>query len=447
MKRILTIWFPNLPGSLPPWWDEGDAKPIKKLAQWCQRFAPQVGVEAEALLLDVTNLAPLYGSEQRMLREIRQEMQQVGLHGRGVLASTIGAAWGIARYGLKPWALVPDAKTRVFLAPLPVNALRLPVAISETLGRLGVERIGELLELPRDQLRSRFGPLLLTRIDQALGTISETFVSVEPPLEFVAGQTLEFSLADREAIRSVVADHLERLARSLAVHCRGALRIVCRLDCEGATPAVFEAGWFQPTADPRRLLEVVELELEQLRLAAATTAITLTVVRHAALAERQVVLFDQERRLGRSRPLAQLVDRLVGRLGEKRVVRCGLLPEAQPEFAYARTPLINGMPRPRKNSSRKQSLGALDRPLHLLRRPEPLTVIASVPVGPPVRFSRYGQQHHISGYAGPERIETGWWRGRSAWRDYYRVETTEGRRFWLFRRRQDGRWFLHGVYG
>ena len=29
-------------------------------------------------------------------------------------------------------------------------------------------------------------------------------------------------------------------------------------------------------------------------------------------------------------------------------------------------------------------------------------------------------------------------------RDYWRVETTAGRRFWLFC--QDGRWFLHGLF-
>ena len=45
---------------------------------------------------------------------------------------------------------------------------------------------------------------------------------------------------------------------------------------------------------------------------------------------------------------------------------------------------------------------------------------------------------------GPERIQTGWWRGHYIRRDYYRVETTTGQRFWLFRRR--GHWFLHGVF-
>jgi protein ImuB len=47
---------------------------------------------------------------------------------------------------------------------------------------------------------------------------------------------------------------------------------------------------------------------------------------------------------------------------------------------------------------------------------------------------------------GPERIETAWWRGRSVRRDYYRVETAEGSRYWLFRRLTDGQWFLHGEF-
>jgi protein ImuB len=57
-----------------------------------------------------------------------------------------------------------------------------------------------------------------------------------------------------------------------------------------------------------------------------------------------------------------------------------------------------------------------------------------------------GQEHRIDQVWGPERIETGWWRGPMVARDYYRVETALGRRFWLFRRLADGRWFLHGPF-
>jgi protein ImuB len=69
-----------------------------------------------------------------------------------------------------------------------------------------------------------------------------------------------------------------------------------------------------------------------------------------------------------------------------------------------------------------------------------------VPDGPPLRFSFRGQEHRIAQVWGPERIEIGWWRGPMVARDYYRVETAAGQRYWLFRRLADGRWFLHGTF-
>ena len=37
-------------------------------------------------------------------------------------------------------------------------------------------------------------------------------------------------------------------------------------------------------------------------------------------------------------------------------------------------------------------------------------------------------------------------RGRTIRRDYYRVETPTGQRFWLFRQLDESQWFLHGVF-
>jgi protein ImuB len=50
--------------------------------------------------------------------------------------------------------------------------------------------------------------------------------------------------------------------------------------------------------------------------------------------------------------------------------------------------------------------------------------------------------------AGPERIESGWWDGDDARRDYFVAEDPRGCRLWVFRER-DGRrrWYLHGIFG
>jgi protein ImuB len=82
----------------------------------------------------------------------------------------------------------------------------------------------------------------------------------------------------------------------------------------------------------------------------------------------------------------------------------------------------------------------------LISPPAEIETLSIVPDGPPVRFTWRRRAHQVVAQRGPERIETGWWRGRTARRDYYRVETALGQRYWLFRRLDDGRWFLHGVF-
>jgi protein ImuB len=73
-------------------------------------------------------------------------------------------------------------------------------------------------------------------------------------------------------------------------------------------------------------------------------------------------------------------------------------------------------------------------------------VVSIVPEGPPVRFEWKNASHVVARWWGPERIETGWWRGRDVRRDYYLVETTTGAQFWLFRAREQQTWFVHGTY-
>ena len=100
---------------------------------------------------------------------------------------------------------------------------------------------------------------------------------------------------------------------------------------------------------------------------------------------------------------------------------------------------------------------AAPRPIRLLRRPEEIEVIAPVPDDPPIRFSWRGVAHRVRAAAGPERIAAEWWRGKRSGkrpetdliRDYYRVEDSDGARFWIFRaglHAEDRmpRWYLHG---
>ena len=257
----------------------------------------------------------------------------------------------------------------------------------------------------------------------------------------------------------------KQLAWQLARRSEGALGIECQLECVEGAPAVLAAGFYQPTADPRQIGEIVAMHLERLRLPGLVELVSVTAVRTARLGERQRSLFDGHERPRQSPQLAGLVNRLASRLGAQQVVRYSLERDPQPECAFRRQPLVDmpAIAKNRKKSVRSRTApplsaslattrpstttaAPLERPWQVLAEPQPLDVLAVAPEGPPARFRFAGEDHEVARHWGPERIETGWQRRRMIRRDYYRVETCAGARAWLFRRRGDGKWFLHGWF-
>ncbi|MDC0936624.1 DNA polymerase Y family protein [Pirellulales bacterium] len=439
-----------------------DREALVRLAGWCYRFSPCVGLEdvtlpdqcePETLLLDVTNLAPLFGGESALAEQVADSFHRLQLDARIALADNIAVAWAVTHYGRRDEAcmVIPAGAGRQTVEPLPIAALRLPGTVQETLQQLGVFQAGDLLALPRDQLRSRFGAALLERIDQALGQVAEVIESAPPPPDWTVSKHLEHPLARRAAIERVVEQLIERLAHLLSAQNAGALQLTCRFDCQEGPPARVEAGLFRPSCHPQHLLEIMQMRLECLLLTHPVTAVSVSVTRHGPLERRQQVLFESESPLESSWELAALVDRLAGRLGREAVFRCRLVAEAQPELAYREQPLV-GSKKIKQATSRtarrpvRTNLAPLDRPLQLLEQPARVEALTVAGGHPPEQFFYHGRRHDVTRHWGPERIETGWWRKRGILRDYYRVETAAGQRFWLYRCLRTRDWFLHGIY-
>jgi protein ImuB len=234
---------------------------------------------------------------------------------------------------------------------------------------------------------------------------------------------------------------LERLVGMLQEKQMGTRHLQCAFITDRQIQHDLTIRLCEAVADARHIGDLLRLKMERLRFDAPLLGIRMEALDTSRLEQPQQKLFAGRSR-NFARQLSSLLNRLSSRLGHQAVVRFRLLPEAVPERAFEYIPVTEEcFPATTKIN---QTLLPLDRPTCLFPQPRSVEIIAVVPNGPPSVLFVNNIRFDIVQSWGPERIEAGWWQGTCVRRDYYQVETTEGRRFWLFRRLQDQRWFLHG---
>jgi protein ImuB len=461
----------GIPASFEPHDPQADREALRRLAEWCQRFSPLVAMEETAapdsLLLNITGCAHLFGGEEALAAQVVAELSGLGYWATAACADTIGAAWAVAHYGCRRSLIVSPSGHVEALRPLPVAALRLPAHVVELLLQFDIRRIGALLELPRDDLPARFGALLNQRLDQALGNISEllTYEPWEEPVE--TSWSFEPATADRRALETVLGHLLEQVLERLRPRQLGVQRLTCSFALAAREALPLPVSLLRPSASSGYLMELVRLHLERLRVPAEVSAVTIRATA-VPLEIQQGRIFESDDRDDRRQELPALIERLSSRLGEKSVLRPYPRADAQPEFAWRYeawlgTSSVERDARSAKRRARRKTLPSstlnaptlhsptlpatyASRPPYLKVRPIAVAVVSIVPGGPPLRFEWQGHSHVVARYWGPERIETGWWRGPDVRRDYYLVETSTGERFWLFRTIVEEKWFLHGAF-
>jgi len=345
------------------------------------------------------------------------------------------------------------AHCRSALAGLPVAALRLAPAVGADAQRLGLARIGALAGVARAPLMARLGQEVALRLDQAFGRIEEPIAPRRPVPSWRVARRLAEPLCHSAGLALAARSLLEELVERLEQGGRGVRRLelaIWRLD--GAVRRL-PVGTAQASRDIDHLHRLLLVHLDKLDLGDGVEALALAALDSEKMAPQQAAL-PGEARDPTALP-AQLIDRLAARIGPERVLRPMTRASHVPERAGWWQPVLTERAdHPAAASLTPPSASAKRRvrPARLLARPEKLEgVMAPVPDDPPVLFRWRGGVHRVRRADGPERIGGEWWLEETRPRDYYRVEDTEGRRFWLYR---DGAlgdaqapgWYLHGLF-
>ncbi len=361
------------------------------------------------------------------------------------------------------------------LAPLPVERLRISEATATALRKLGLSTIGDIEKQPRAGLARRF-PDLLPQLDKAMGLAPEAIEFLQPPTPWVERVRFAGPIATPE--------DLERATHKL-------LHGLCvRLQAKRQGGKLFEASFFRsdggvetqtvktalPVRDAERIFRLFREKLGLVDPGFGVDVVTVAALHVEPLEAEQANILRKVNSGPCAEELAVLIDALENRLGEGRVYRLAPRESYIPERAVQCAPVIQETPQAlsgiakslkrhiRKDPGYRQAgsgmtaeqPGMAKRPIRLFLRPQPIEATAAIPDAPPAMFRWRKVLHRIVRADGPERIAPEWWRGDADGeddqvRDYYRVESAHGMRFWVFREGLYGgerlpRWYLHGVF-
>lgn len=425
-----------------------DLRRLRELAVFCQAYSPLVGLEEgsapESIWLDISGSEALFGGELGLAETLQSQLAQQKIQIRVAIADTWGAAWAVSHFGNAAISVVPAGEQKKWLFSLPVAALRLSDVIQQSLQALSVATIGQLLRLPRASLPSRFGNELVRRADQALGLAPEILTVHQLAEPLFSEWLFEEPVSDRQSLDHVCEILLERLLVKLDERRAGLRELACHWLGTVAEPTLLRL--LRPTTNRRHLQNLLRLQCEQRIFTSGVHGVRMEVAEIGLPPVRQATLFGDDADDRHPQALAELVDRLSIRLGRQAVLRPRLDSDPQPEFACQSVPWLD---EPRLDEPVFHQAGIMPsasrlrcRPLRLLRTPQPLSMQAVSAQGLPSRVN----QSNVVRISGPERIETGWWRGADVKRDYYSLDLANGATLWIFLDRDTRHWFLHGVF-
>ncbi|HEY8879499.1 MAG TPA: DNA polymerase Y family protein [Roseateles sp.] len=430
-------------GGALPWGSTDHAGPPQvadALAWLALSFTPRVARLEEAVVAEVSSSLRLFRGARALRQRLQAQAAQAGL--------ALGPqAWAPTALGAVALARCADTNPGRFsdrLDALPLSALSAAHAHHAMLARLGCTRLGELRRLPRPALAKRFGPALLTALDQAYGDLPEVHEWLTLPERFDARLELPWRVEHAPVLLHFAEVLLRQLCAFLAARHAGvrALRLAWQYDAmrprDVAGSGELTVATADTTRDLPRLTRLLGEHLARTTLAAPAGEIRLSADTVLPLEEGSASLLPGPSDPAERTTTNALLERLSVRLGADRV-REGRLHE---DHRLDRMQSWQPWPAPPVVAVRRPPG---PQPTWLVEPPQPLrcdTREQPTYCGPLTRIS------------GPHRVEAGWWEGHASLqtRDYFVYRSATRGLLWVYHERPSSTasatpsWFLHGVF-
>ena len=388
--------------------------------------------------LDLAGSEALFPSERGLMTALEKRLADVGLPGvRTGIGPTRTVALLAARHD-GGGHVVHARDVADFLAPLPLDLLDPPDEVFDRLTRWGLRTLGDLAKIERPALGTRLGQDGVRLARRARGADLAPFRPTPPRLRFEESAEPGYPVVNLEALAFTLRAVLDRLTRRLRVRGLAVRELLLELVLESGRRFARTVAVGAPTVEAAVLLSLVRLVLEKDAPQEPVEHVRVTAT-PGSVETAQLDLFLPP--LPAPAELAVTVARLEALCGPERVgapaVRDTHLPDAATLERFATERRTIGLPRPPAPPHAAMALRAL-------RPPRPVRV--RLHGDHPREIELDERPLRVLRHAGPWRLFGEWWGDRRFARDYFDVELSDGGVYRLYHCREDGSWFVDGLY-
>ncbi|MBX9768869.1 MAG: hypothetical protein K2X47_16470 [Bdellovibrionales bacterium] len=453
---------------------------MEGLAEACYRFTPKVSFgEGARLFLEIGQTKHLFKREGLIAR-LQVLVRRFGLQvqwGEGITAEMALGALRFPGVAFEKWPLEVLADVlNPFLKEEESRRRLLPLIL--ILKKLRVRNFGELKQVGKQDLVSRFGDFGGLIYDKIHGRRVELWPIWNPPLEITEEQMVEgvsLQHGSLEALLFPMRASLDRIRSRLWAREQklSRLELTFFLDHAQGRPGrrqwLFEFHFVQSSA-----LNVLAVIRERLGRDLQKNPLEDPVIHFVfKVVESQRASHSQRDMLSQFEENAEswnhLIARLTEKLGEEHVFQTKPKETYQPEKTWEKTLGSWGSLQQTHFSVREQNWEAYQKALDVsfrdvlneLQRGQRESEVSSVIPRPTrllkqpllLRFRnsslslddpRFDKKWTVESWDGPERLRTLWWESSELERDYFMVSAAEGERLWIFQ--QDNQFYLHGFF-
>ncbi len=459
---------------------------LEALAESLMVHSLSIDIGADGACANQANIAvylrvPKKSRGDDFAQTLLTRLDKQGYKGRIGIADNRFTAWAAASQGAraakagdlfpKEYCTVPTGGSAAFLAPLPIDLLPLNSDVQHMLETLGIKTLGDFASLPPPSVGRRWNAEGVDFQSLAQGEGPTLLQSFTPKQVIIESIDLEHEIHEIEALAFSLRPLADRACDRLQGRSMAAARALLRLKGREDSCTEFSLDPARPTADGRSLFELLRAAVQDQRLDHTICELELTITQESDPELEELDLFSHGAINHHGRPSPESVDVAIARLesmfGKDSVSSAQLTESHRPERAFQLTPFApprthtkRSTKRSKKRSRAKRTrlanqqevlplvMNGTSGALRLLDPPMPQTGAPQSGAGSRAlcNITIEGIQSPVVATFGPTKVNTEWWSNTPVSREYYEVETEDGGRYWVFRKDEDGQYYLHGIF-